>query len=125
MQDGLFNPDGNRIELAPSQSALRVALIGEVDYAVRDKLDDAYHAVTEYPPADVVIDLADTTFLGSVGLGFLVQVHRWVTDSGHQLTVAAPPRHVRRALMLTGLDQVLTITVGQQPTGPGGTATQA
>ena len=118
MQDRTLNPEGNRIELVPGQAALRVALIGEVDYAVRTKLDDAYTAVTKYPPADIVIDLADTTFLGSVGLGFLVQVHRWVTDSGHHVTVAAPPRHVRRALMLTGLDQVLTITVDQQLPGP-------
>jgi len=119
----MFDPGGNRIELMPREAALHVALIGEIDYAIRDKLDDAYAALTQHPPADIIVDLADTSFLGSVGLGFLVQIHRWVTDSGHQLSVDAPPRHVRRALMLTGLDQVLTVTGGQQPSEPSGPST--
>jgi anti-sigma B factor antagonist len=110
MHDKVLDPGGNRVEFLPGQGGLRVALIGEVDYASRGELDDAYTALTEYPPADVVADLARTTFLDSVGLGFLVRLHHWVTSAGHVLTVAAPPTHVRRALMLTGLDRVLTIT---------------
>jgi anti-sigma B factor antagonist len=110
MHDKALDPGGNRVEFLPSQGRLRVALIGEVDYASRGELDEAYAALTEHPPGDVVADLAQTTFLDSVGLGFLVRVHHWVTAAGHELTVAAPPTHVRRALMLTGLDRVLTIT---------------
>lgn len=100
----------NRVELVPGPGTLRVALVGEVDYAMRGRLDDAYDALTEQPPGDVVADLAGTTFLDSVGLGFLVRLHRLVAQRGRTLTVASPPRHVRRALMLTGLDRVLTVT---------------
>jgi anti-sigma B factor antagonist len=110
MQDKVLDPGSNRVEFLPGQGELRVALIGEVDYASRGELDEAYTALTQHPPANVVADLARTTFLDSVGLGFLVRIHHWVTATGHELTVAAPPTHVRRALMLTGLDRVLTIT---------------
>jgi anti-sigma B factor antagonist len=114
MQDSVLDPDDNRVVLIPGQDGCRVALIGEVDYAARGKLDDVFAELTEHPPGDVVADLAETTFLDSVGLGFLVRVHRWVTDSGFRLTVAAPPTHVRRAMMLTGLDRVLTVTPAQR-----------
>jgi len=115
MQNRMLDPGSNRVELIPGQSGFRVALIGDVDYAARGKLDDVYMALAEHPPGDVIADLADTTFLDSGGLGFLVRVHRLVTQHGHQLTVVAPPAHVRRALMLTGLERVLTITAKQPP----------
>lgn len=113
MQDKTLDPGDNRVELTPGRNGVRVALIGDVDYAARGKLDDAFDTLTAGPAGDVVADLGATTFLDSVGLGFLVRVHRWVTEGGFRLTVSAPPTHVRRALMLTGLDRVLTITPEQ------------
>jgi anti-sigma B factor antagonist len=115
MQDRMLDPGSDWVEMIPGEGRFRIALIGDVDYAARGRLDEAYHALSEQPPGDVVADLAGTTFLDSGGLGFLVRVHRLVTKHGHQLTVLAPPAHVRRALMVTGLDRVLTITAEQPP----------
>jgi anti-anti-sigma factor len=110
MADRQLGADGNHVRVVPGENGMRVVLTGDVDYASRGQLDDAYLALTEHPPGPVVADLANTTFLDSVGLGFLVQLHQWAADRGHGLTLESPPRHVRRALTLTGLDRVLTIT---------------
>src|SRR5215207_3895283 len=94
-QDREPDTGSNRVEVIPGKGALRIALVGDVDYGARHKLDDAY--------------LSHTEFLGSIGLGFLVQVHKWASKRGYGLTIESPPRRVRRALSLTRLDQVLHI----------------
>jgi|SRR5215207_4774216 len=108
-QDREPDTGSNRVEVIPGKGALRIALVGDVDYGARHKLDDAYLAVIEQPPGPVVADLSHTEFLGSIGLGFLVQVHKWASKRGYGLTIESPPRRVRRALSLTRLDQVLHI----------------
>jgi|SRR5918994_2543367 anti-anti-sigma factor len=112
-QDREPDTPSNRVEVSRGKGAVRIALVGELDYGARHKLDDAYLAVIEQPPGPVVADLSRTEFLGSVGLGFLVQVHQWASKRGYGLTIESPPRRVRRALSLTRLDQVLRI---EEPT---------
>ena len=105
----LLDPDDSRVDLFTEAGALRVVPVGEMDYAARSKLDQAYLELTERAPRDVVVDLSATSFLDSFGLGFLLRLQQWVAKSGHHMTIVAVPRRVRRALSLTGLDRILTV----------------
>jgi anti-sigma B factor antagonist len=105
----LFDTGAGNVEVIAEPSGLCVVATGEIDYEARSRLDEVYHAVAEQPPCDVVVDLGRTTFLDSVGLGFVVRLHKQVSLRGHQLTVVASPQQVRRMFGLTGLDRVLTI----------------
>jgi anti-sigma B factor antagonist len=110
MQDRLlFDTGAGNIEVIAEPTRTCVVAAGEIDYEARTRLDEVYHAVAEQPPCDVVVDLGRTTFLDSVGLGFVVRLHKQVSGRGHQLTVVATPQQVRRMFGLTGLDRVLTI----------------
>lgn len=61
----------------------------------------------------VVVDLTDVTFIGSSGLGILIQAKRDLDELGRSLVVrgAAPP--IRKTFEITQLDHFLEL---EQPT---------
>lgn len=86
-----------------------IAAFGELDCTgapiLGARLDEAIAA--GWP--DVVVDLRHLTFCDCAGLGVLVKAHHALAASGGRLTIIAPQPRVRRVLMLTGLDHLLTI----------------
>lgn len=112
MRGGALNSDGSRVDLVVEPDGLRVCPVGEIDYAARPQLDNAYRQVTERATRDIVIDLSATSFLDSFGMGFLLRLQQWATATGHRMTIVAVPQRVRRALAMTGLDRVLTVVPG-------------
>lgn len=89
----------------------RVMLVvrGEVDMAtapiLRSNLDKA---VSESAPS-VVVDLAEVTFLDSVGLGVLATAHETLREAGRQLILRGAQGTVRRVLGVSGLDQAIDL----------------
>jgi anti-sigma B factor antagonist len=61
------------------------------------------------PPAAVVLDLTEISFLGSAGLSVLLRHHERCTEMGSGLRVVPGGRAVSRPLAMTGLDKVLTV----------------
>jgi len=59
----------------------------------------------------LILDLSDTDFIDSSGLGVLHAAHRRLADVGRGLALLSPRPHVARVLHTTGLDDVL-LTVG-------------
>ncbi|GAB3435563.1 STAS domain-containing protein [Flindersiella endophytica] len=55
----------------------------------------------------IVIDLAETGFIDSSGLGVLIGGLKHTRQSGGDLRIAAPTEQVRAALDLTKLDRIL------------------
>jgi anti-anti-sigma factor len=55
-----------------------------------------------------VVDLADVTFLDSVGIVALVTAHKKAAAAGQTLTVVNPRGVVRRVLDLTGVFPMLS-----------------
>jgi anti-sigma B factor antagonist len=110
MPDNLaFDTGAGSVELVAEPTRLRVIASGEIDYEASAQLDTIYREVAARQPTDVLVDLARTTFLDSVGLGFVVRLHQLVVRTGHKLTVLAVGAQVRRMFGLTGLDRVLTL----------------
>ena len=94
----------------PSGPQLRITLHDDIDMAVAALLEATLANVRVFPPCDVVVDLADVTFLCSTGLSFLAAVNNHTTAHGHTTTVRSPGPNVRRALQICGFDQALSIT---------------
>ena len=55
----------------------------------------------------VVVDLTDTTFIDSSGLGALIGGLKKARQAGGDLRIAGAPEQVRMVLSLTNLDRVL------------------
>lgn len=55
----------------------------------------------------IVVDLQETSFIDSSGLGALVGGLKSARQAGGDLRIAAPPEQVRTVLALTNLDRVL------------------
>lgn len=58
---------------------------------------------------DCVVDLSRTRAIDSTALGWLARLHRNQNDTGRKLVLLAPRKSIRRALAITGLDQVVAI----------------
>lgn len=58
---------------------------------------------------DCVVDLTRTRSIDSTALGWLARLQRNQHGAGRKLILLAPRKSVRRALRITGLDEVLTL----------------
>jgi anti-anti-sigma factor len=113
MTGEFFDTAGCSVEVVDEASRLVIKASGEIDYEAQKQLDAVFAKVAAHEPCDVVVDLGETTFVDSVGLGFLVRLHNQVTRLGQRMTVVSTSRQIRRTFGLTGLDRVLTISPQQ------------
>jgi anti-sigma B factor antagonist len=98
------------VSLVVVESGVRVAhVVGEIDLAVADDLQEQLsHSVTE-EGNDLVVDLTDVTFLDSRGLAALVATGKRVRelDGAMRLVVTNPTQ--LRVLALTRIDQAFPV----------------
>ncbi len=55
----------------------------------------------------MVVDLAEVTFIGSSGMGLLLQTSNELADHGRSMVLRGAAPSIRRAFAITHLDQVL------------------
>jgi anti-anti-sigma factor len=91
--------DGGPVTLAPA---------GEVDLDAVGALRSAIADTIGTDRVDVVIDLAQATFLDCAGIGALVAGRNTAVSRGCGYTVVNPQPEVRRVLELTGVLAALT-----------------
>ncbi len=77
---------------------------GELDIAVADDLATAVAAVNS---ANLRVDLSDTTFIDSTGIGTLLQAKRNAEAAGQTVTICNAREIVLRAFTILGLSDVL------------------
>lgn len=100
--DATTGPGGSRIEVT-----------GELDAYSAPQLRRLVDELVGSNAARMVIDLSQTSFIDSTGLGVLVGSARRVADHGGELWLDAPTPAVYRVLQMTGLS--LTIPVENPP----------
>jgi anti-anti-sigma factor len=61
------------------------------------------------------LDVARVAFVGAVGLGMLVRLHKRMKDSGGRLVLRNPGAAVAEMLRVTHLDRVLTVVHEPEP----------
>lgn len=97
---------GSHVTRIEESGASVLIPVGEFDVSSVEILRGAVlEAVAETPR--VVVDLSQTTFLDSMGLGALVGGARRSREAGGWLRLVNPRANVRRALSLTELDKVI------------------
>ncbi len=91
-------------------TACVVRLGGELDLynaaQVRSALADA--CAGAQAPERIVVDLGEVEFIDSTALGVLIET-RTKLDNRDGLLLAAPGLETRRALQISGLDQLFTV----------------
>jgi len=107
--------DGQLLQVATKRNGATIVVRaeGEVDMNTVPLFGQALaDACAEAgPPMAVVADLSDVTFLSSAGLTALLEAHNRCLDNGTPLRVKITHHSVRRALEITGMDQILTLDV--------------
>lgn len=82
---------------------IRLALVGELDLATMDLLEQDLDQATATEKR-LVLDLRRLQFIDSSGLHALLRIDRRLTEAGGKLTIVRGPRAVERLFRLTGLD---------------------
>lgn len=100
-----------RVWHEPAPGGLVVHVAGEIDLVTAPQLTDELVAVEKQspPPARLVLDLTEVTFLASVGLSALLDHDRRCREVGSKLQVVTGNRTVARSIVLTGLAETLTV----------------
>jgi anti-sigma B factor antagonist len=83
-----------------------VSIDGELDLYTGPQFERALFGALD-GAADVVVDLAECSFIDSTALGILVAANRRLGGSG--LAVVTDDRNIRKAFEVTGLGNVLAI----------------
>lgn len=110
-------PDDNAQPLRVSVTELDgrplLAPVGEVDIASVPSLEEQFQKLLHDGRAQLVVDLAQVTYLDSTGLGCLAGARRAAREAGGDLVVVCASERVLRLFRITGLDQVFTIVATQ------------
>jgi anti-sigma B factor antagonist len=80
---------------------------GELDVCTNPRLCGRLAGLVNAGARDIVIDLADVSFLGVEAVRVLVDAHQWLAERGGRLTLSSPSRMARRVFELTGAADVL------------------
>lgn len=80
---------------------------GRLNMSAAPEFRQYLDAVFDDGSARVVVDLTETSFIDSSGLGALVGGLKRARSTGGDLRIAAPSEQVRMVLGLTNLDRVL------------------
>ncbi|MBB5954336.1 anti-anti-sigma regulatory factor [Saccharothrix tamanrassetensis] len=112
-----------RVEALPARRAVVVQVGGEVDHvtieSVQSAIDRGFAVLAASRPAPpragapvvapvevLVLDLAQVTYFGSLGLVALLQAREQAVGFGMRLVVAIPPGHpIRRIAGMTKVDR--------------------
>jgi anti-sigma B factor antagonist len=89
--------------------AIVLSLTGEVDLYTCPELKTELLRVIDEGAKVVVVDLSETTFIDSTGLGVLIRgVERLRTNDGRLAVVVVDP-NLKKVFEITGLDRVFSI----------------
>ncbi len=86
-----------------------IAVAGEIDLYTAPDLKQTLTQVIEGGATGVVMDLSETTFLDSTGLGVLIGGLKRLRSREGALAVVNVDESIARTFEITGLDQIFTI----------------
>lgn len=86
-----------------------LAVAGELELATAPQLRTAIGTLLGTGCRHVVVDLSETTFLDSTGLGALVWAAHRVRSAGGDFSVVRPNRAIVPTLEVTGVGPVLAL----------------
>ncbi|MDQ2730531.1 MAG: STAS domain-containing protein [Armatimonadota bacterium] len=97
---------GQNVAAIDVQGEIDIAVVSILETAMRDAIDQGY--------LDIILNMDGVEYLDSWGLRVLESSHRWMRDNAGTLSLAAPPKMVKRLLAITRLDKVLNVFPNEQ-----------
>ena len=88
---------------------LRVSAIKELGAAEADEFRDQIRAALADGHRNIEIDLAETTFVDSCGLGAIIALHKNACSRQGKVRLVNPQPAVQQILDLTRMDRILEI----------------
>ena len=89
------------------EGARWIELEGDIDHEVCDGLSEALLAAVDGGGGDVVLVMAGVTFLGSMGIGVILDLHKRLDDAGRILRLKGLKPSIRTVLDSMNLFEVL------------------
>ncbi|NPV26257.1 MAG: anti-sigma F factor antagonist [Firmicutes bacterium] len=115
-----------RLEMNQTRDTLIVRAHGEMDLAVADQLrTEIDRRLDETPVRNLIIELANVSFMDSSGLGVLLGRYKRISRGGGKMALIRPQPQVRRVLELSGITRIIGIyesdieALKQMPTNQG------
>ena len=100
---------GLHITEARRENAVVLTLRGDLDLRTAPNLRVQLADLVRRCDTDVVLDLADVSFIDSTGLAAMLNVLRRLTRARRRLMLVSPDGPVRRILRLTRLDGTFVV----------------
>ena len=86
-------------------SAVTLALLGELDMAEVDAFEDELRRIEQSRPPLIAIDLSALELIDSYGLSTLLDAEARAREAGRRLVLVPPPDQLMRVFRLTLLDR--------------------
>jgi anti-sigma B factor antagonist len=99
--------DGIGVKTEQQGRCTILTLSGELDLVSAPRLRNAIASLRGEATDEVVVDLAELTYIDSVGIGLLVASRRRLDAEGRTFSVRNPAPQVLRLLEITGLVEYL------------------
>jgi anti-sigma B factor antagonist len=84
-------------------------LSGRLDGTASADVRDSLHLALVTGSGPLLVDLSDVQLIDATGLGVLVGANRLANQLGRRLVLCGVPPRLRRILLVTRLDRILTI----------------
>jgi anti-sigma B factor antagonist len=98
-----------QIGVEREDGVVTVSVAGELDLSSVPQLRSCLTDLIGRGELRLVVDLGGVTFCDSTALGVFVGAHRRVTASHGRIEFHQPPPSLRNLLVVSGLDQILTV----------------
>lgn len=92
------------------ENMTRVRLSGSLDSASVEQIQKAFIAQSVAPAKPLLIEMAEVSFIASLGMGMLVNCCRQLMRNHAKTVLLSPTSLVEHALKNAGLDTLLIIT---------------
>lgn len=89
--------------------ALRLGLKGRLDASGAEAVESAFTAQVGGAGRDVLVDLAQVSFAGSLGIRMLVSAARMATRRGYRMVLVAPQPQVAEVFTVVALDDLIPV----------------
>jgi anti-sigma B factor antagonist len=94
----------------PVQGGRRlIAVAGELDLFTAPELRSRLNEMIDRGARELIVDLSETEFVDSTGLGVLIAVYKRMQSAGGELVIVDERDNILSAFRVAGVDQLLTI----------------
>ena len=87
-----------------------LALSGDLDMTATFRLEPALDRLLEGEVSELVLDLADVSFVDSSGLGLLLATYQRSQDAACPMAIVNSRPEIQRVFRMAGVDDVLPIS---------------